>query len=82
MEPVGAHNVRFVLDDPNFVTNGQPTVVGAGSAQVLTVSTDPYLHLLEISLDNGRSVLKGVLDYPGAAPVAAPGDRAPARGRR
>ncbi len=73
VEPVGGTEVRFVLDDPRFVTHGQPTGVGPNQAQTLTVVTDPYLHLLDITLGNGAFVLKGVLDYPGAPPVVAPG---------
>ena len=73
VEPDGSQNIRFVLDDPNFVDIGGPIPVQSGSAQTLHVETDPYLHLLQISLDSGKVVLKGVLDYPGAAPVATPG---------
>ncbi len=72
-EPVLGNEVQYVLDDPRFVTHGQPTGVGPDQTQVLTVVTDPYLHLLDITLADGKSVLKGVLDYPGAAPVVAPG---------
>ncbi len=74
VEPVGGLEVRFVLDDPRFGTHGQPTGVGPHHAEVLTVITDPYLHLLEITLPDGQSVLKSVLSYPGAQPVIAPGD--------
>ncbi len=74
VESDGSQNIRFVLDDPNFVDIGGPIMFPAGSAQTIHVETDPYLHLLEISLDSGKVALKGVLDYPGATPVASPGN--------
>lgn len=76
VESVGAPTVRFILDDPNSVTTGPPTAVDAGSTETIHVETDPYLHLLKISLDDGTSVLKGVLNYPGAVPVPAAGTNA------
>ncbi len=74
VEPVGGNQVRYVLDDPRFVAVGQPTAVSTAQSQVLTVVTDPYQHLLQMTLPDGKSLLKGVLDYPGAAPVIPPAD--------
>ncbi len=71
VESDGGQDVSFLLEDPTFETHGQATGLGAQGMETLTVVTDPYMHLLDITLNDGKSVLKGVLNYPGAQPVIA-----------